>query len=151
MLGRSKIVKSQPNIALRSMLGHNTLIPINMQGEPMRQQNKGQGKRHIHQVKVSEAEEALLKSKAEALNVSIVKLLVDSTLGKNQYLQRRALVTELVGVRRELQGVSTNINQMTRLANTTQQVPSEEELAAAFGNLEPLIERVWEVVKELQS
>ena len=113
----------------------------------MRQQNKPKGKRYVHQVKVSEPEEAILAAKAASLNVSIVKLLVDSTLGKNQYLQRRALITELVGARRELQGVATNVNQMARLANTTQEAPA----ALAVEGLDPIIEKIWSVIKELQS
>ncbi len=117
----------------------------------MRQQNKGQGKRHIHQVKVSEQEEAILKDKASKLNVSVVKLLVDSTLGKNQYLQRRALVTELSGLRRELQGVTTNLNQMARFANTTGQAPSQEELEEALSRLAPVQDKLWEVLKEVQA
>lgn len=112
----------------------------------MRQKNKPPGKRFVHQVKVTEQEEALLKAKADKLNVTIVRLLVDTALGKSAYMQRKVVSTELFGIRRELQGLATNVNQMARLANSTQEA---SDLTLVVQEIAALNERIWTEIKAL--
>jgi hypothetical protein len=45
-------------------------------------------------------------------------------------LERRALAAELLGVRRILSGVATNLNQLAKVANSTGQVPPQVNPAA---------------------
>lgn len=64
-----------------------------------RKQSPG-GRSIVHKVRTTQAEEDLLQIKANALGVTVSRLLAESALGKNDAMSRKLLSTELVGIRR---------------------------------------------------
>lgn len=81
-----------------------------------------------HNVKTSAEEEAVLQIRAKALNVTVARLLVETTLadgdGKTA-VQRRDELAELFHMRRLLASVSNNVNQIARSVNAGQGVGAE--------------------------
>nr|WP_067067549.1 plasmid mobilization relaxosome protein MobC [Carbonactinospora thermoautotrophica] len=84
-------------------------------------------------MRLSDEEKEKIAARAEALGVSIQRLLVESALaGSAQTVtERRALVAELLGVRRLVAALGNNINQLARVANATGAAPPELAAAAA--------------------
>ncbi|KWX05991.1 hypothetical protein TH66_00310 [Carbonactinospora thermoautotrophica] len=91
------------------------------------------GRRNVVFVRLSDEEKEKIAARAEALGVSIQRLLVESALaGSAQTVtERRALVAELLGVRRLVAALGNNINQLARVANATGAAPPELAAAAA--------------------
>lgn len=83
-----------------------------------RRANSQDGARTIkHVVKVNPAEEALLQAKAQDSNVTVSRLLVETTLNTNT-TPVRAVMLEVSGIRRTHQGIATNLNQLARASNS---------------------------------
>lgn len=86
------------------------------------------GRQHRHEVSVTPEEEALLLQKAEAQQVTIPRLLIESALatgGGETATERRDGLAELFRMRRYLASVSNNVNQIARATNSGERVGDE--------------------------
>ena len=70
-------------------------------------------------VKVTPAEEVLLRSRAEVQQVTVARLMVESALSDEVWSvsEQRALLAEMGRVRNLLGNVANNVNQVARFAN----------------------------------
>jgi hypothetical protein len=82
-----------------------------------------------HTVKVTVEQEARLQQAAAAQSITVARLMVESALAGNGWTptQRRALVRELLGLRRTIAGIGTNLNQLARWANASERFPRQAE------------------------
>lgn len=81
-------------------------------------------------VKLSDAEQAELKARAEAASLTVPRLLVETTLGEWVESGRSAAVLALLELDEQIRRVGNNVNQLTRYAHQEQGLP--EEAAAAL-------------------
>jgi len=114
-----------------------------------RRANAPGGRQHQHMVRVSEAEETQLKLLAAEQEVTIPRLLVESALaGAGETpSQRRVAMTELFRIRRQLAGVTTNVNQIARAVNTDGRFPVGS--AAVWARIEEVVERIDATIEGL--
>lgn len=103
------------------------------------------GRRHVVTVRLTDAEYEVISARAAALRISRQRLMVEAATAPRQpprpagagpfygapASERRAMADELVGVRRLVAGLATNINQLAKVANATGTVPAELPAAAA--------------------
>ena len=114
-----------------------------------RRANAPGGRQHQHMVRVSEAEETQLALLAGEQEVTIPRLLVESALAGvgETPSQRRLAMTELFAIRRQLAGVTTNVNQIARAVNTDGRFPLGS--AAALARIEEVVERIDQAIEGL--
>ncbi len=114
-----------------------------------RRANAPGGRPHQHMVRVSEAEETQLALLAGEQQVTIPRLLVESALaGAGETpSQRRLAMTELFRVRRQLAGVTTNVNQIARAVNTDGRLPVGS--AAALARIEEVVAKIDATIEGL--
>ena len=100
----------------------------------------GRNKKSTYRVSV--AEEAALKVRAQQYGISVARLVVESALSKQgeSHSDRVALVQEMTQIRTLLSRVSSNINQIARHANTTGDFP--DDAAAALAAMRKLMVRI---------
>jgi hypothetical protein len=100
------------------------------------------------QVRLNDDEYARIRARAEAAGVSPPRLLVElALLGPAGASERNATKTALLGVRRQIIGVATNINQLARWANAREQLPPG--LASSLAAVERMEAQLAEVLKAL--
>jgi hypothetical protein len=116
-----------------------------------RQRRKPGGRVRVVKVRLDETEAAELGRRAEKAGVSGPRFLVEAALlGDRQTVsERRAVVTTLMAAKRQLAGAATNLNQLTKLANSTQRIPGEipdaiRRVAQAVDHLEAVADQVAE-------
>jgi len=100
-------------------------------------------------VRVTDMEEAQLRLRADAENVTIPRLLVERALadgGETPTARREALV-ELFRVRRQLAGLATNVNQIAHAVNTDGRMPVGS--AAALARIEEVVEKIDAAIEDL--
>ena len=116
-----------------------------------RRANAPGGRQHQHMVRVTEAEETQLQQLAAEQEVTIPRLLVESALaGAGETpSQRRLAMTELFLVRRQLAGLTTNVNQIARAVNTDGRLPVGS--AAALARIEEVVEKIDAAIEGLSS
>lgn len=97
--------------------------------------------------RVSVAEEAALKVKAQRYGISVARLVVESALSREgeSHTDRQALIQELAQVRTLLSRVSSNINQIARHANATGEFPADA--AASVAAMRQLMVRIDTTVR----
>jgi len=102
-------------------------------------------------VRVTKAEETQLAQLAAEQEVTIPRLLVESALaGAGETpSQRRLAMTELFLVRRQLAGLTTNVNQIARAVNTDGRLPVGS--AAALARIEEVVEKIDAAIEGLSS
>lgn len=102
-------------------------------------------------VRVSEAEERQLQQLAAEQEVTVPRLLVESALAAvgETPSQRRAAMSELFAIRRQLAGVTTNVNQIARAVNTDGRLPVGS--AAALARIEEVVGRIDLAIEGLSS
>lgn len=115
----------------------------------------GQGRRSVRQrrlpggrknkvtVRLSDDEMTAIEDRADVAGISVPRLLVESALAGDARTasERRALINELLGARRLVAAVGNNLNQLTRHANATGELPPElsatlHAAARAIGRIE---------------
>ncbi|WP_445263375.1 MobC family plasmid mobilization relaxosome protein [Pseudokineococcus sp. 5B2Z-1] len=98
-----------------------------------RRANVPGGRLHHHKVSVTPEEEAVLVRLAESQGVTVVRLLVESAMAPQGETpaQRRAAMSELLSVHRQLAGIATNVNQLARHANAGEEFPPEARAVLA--------------------
>jgi len=105
-----------------------------------------------HVVKVNIEEQAALLRLAAHQNVSVPRLLVESTLRPDTSVSRadlEELKAALFGLSRQISAVGVNLNQIAKVANATGEVPND--LQAALGGLRKLYFRVENALDEVAS
>ncbi len=114
-----------------------------------RQANVLGGRKRRHEVLVTEAEAEELRRLADAQQVSVPRLLIESALSATgeTSTRRRAAMSELFAIRRVLAGVANNVNQIARVANIEERVSGE--LAATLGELDARMQMLDETIDEL--
>lgn len=120
-----------------------------MAGHRGRQPDVPGGRGFVHQVKVTGDQERRLRQLAAVQGVTVARLLVESTLSRDGWspAQRRTLGAELLGVRRTLSGIGTNVNQLAAWANSERRWPVQA--AGTLGVIEQAIARLEAVVEDL--
>ncbi len=102
-------------------------------------------------VRMNQEEYALMAGQAAQQGLSIPRFLMESAQAGSAgetITERRALLTELVGVRRLLANAANNINQLAKAANSGGSVPAAQS-AAELEMLRRLGERIRSAVEEL--
>lgn len=92
-----------------------------------RRANVEGGRRYRHEVRLTAEEEERLVALAERHRVSVPRLLVESALSARGETptERRNAVEVLFGLHRLLAGISNNVNQVARVANSAGEVPPQ--------------------------
>jgi len=115
-----------------------------------RRANVTGGRQLRHEVKVSEAEEAVLVALAEAQHMTVPRLLVEAALASpagETVTDRREAMAALFGVHRLLAAVSNNVNQIARATNATGQLQAETgQTLAAVRRVADRIDRTIDVL-----
>jgi Bacterial mobilisation protein (MobC) len=98
-------------------------------------------------VRVSEAERAALRRRADELDVSVSRLLIESALAddsagvgwsgrRRAAVARRQGLVEIVECRRLLATVANNVNQLAKPANISGDLPGVRRLDEELGELQ---------------
>ena len=99
---------------------------------PRRQARDLQGRTRDFHVRASEEEYAKIKARAEAAGVSIPRLLIElAVLGPAGAPERNVTKATMLGVRRQIIGMATNLNQLAKWANARKQLPPGLEASLA--------------------
>ena len=116
-----------------------------------RRANAPGGRPHQRMVRVTKAEETQLAQLAAEQEVTIPRLLIESALAGvgETPSQRRVAMTELFAIRRQLAGVTTNVNQIARAVNTDGRLPVGS--AAALARIEEVVEKIDAAIEGLSS
>ncbi|EKT79746.1 mobilization protein [Rhodococcus opacus M213] len=114
-----------------------------------RRKNVAGGRTHSHQVVVSPEEELALRRRADALGVTIPRLLVESALTPSvQTLpERRANASALLSAMGLLGAVSRNINQIAKATNASGEV--SEDLTATLAAVRRIGDRMNQHAEDL--
>ena len=114
-----------------------------------RRANAPGGRPHQHMVRVTDMEEAQLRLRADAENVTIPRLLIERALadGGETPSERREALVELFRVRRQLAGLATNVNQIAHAVNTDGRLPIGT--GAALGQIEDVVEKIDAAIEAL--
>jgi len=108
-----------------------------------RRANVARGRRVAYQVKLTEEEQVRLLELAEAQQVTIPRLLVESALASGMEAtpaRRRQAMVRLFKIEHLLATVANNVNQLARIANISGQVP---------GRLGPVLVELREVMGQI--
>ncbi|WP_336853900.1 plasmid mobilization relaxosome protein MobC [Sinomonas albida] len=116
-----------------------------------RRDNEPGGRSKRVEVYVTETEKAALIVRAAQAGVTVPRLLFDGAFaeaGESAH-ERRALATELLGIRTLLGAMSNNVNQIARHANATGEFP--EDAAATVAAARRLMGRIDEAVMRVMN
>lgn len=116
-----------------------------------RRANVPGGRHHVHKVRVTPEEEALLLQRAEAQRITVARLLVEAALSgdSDNATERRNLLEELFAVHRLLASLANNVNQIARATNATSEV--QPETRASLAAVRRVAERLDDLVDELSA
>lgn len=106
-------------------------------------------RRKRYTVLVSAAEDAQLRERAAAREVTVSRLLFEAAMSAGVTIdaERKAHLVELFALRQQLAGVARNANQLARFANSEGRFPVEAEAALAeYRALVPKITAALEAV-----
>ena len=112
----------------------------------------GSPRPHVHKVRVSEEQERrLLVLAAQHGNVSVPRLLVESTLagGSGAAVAKADLAAELFRVTRFLGKVGVNVNQIARATNAT--LETQPETVAAMAAVQRVCARAEALLAEFEQ
>lgn len=106
----------------------------------------GSARSHAHLVRVNVEEEAQLLGRAEAQGVSVPRLLVEAALADESSgltrTQRSELVTELFALQNLLARAGVNLNQLAKVANSTGEMPTLEQVQGSHRMLFGAVKRI---------
>lgn len=107
-----------------------------------RRANHAGGRGRVIQVRVSEAEDRVLRASAERAGMTVQRLLVESVLRRESgedIASRHAASGELIRLVRAVSSVGVNVNQMAKATNATGELP--ENMAATVEGIRDLVRR----------
>ena len=124
-------------------------VSAGVRRRPRRRRRVEGGRQHRHEVKVTAEEEGRLLALALRYQVSVPKLLVDSTLsgGATNAAGREELLAELFRAHRLLAGIANNVNQIARATNATGE--AQAETSATLAAVRRTAERIDGLIDEL--
>lgn len=96
--------------------------------ERRRRANVPGGRQHVHKLKVSPEEEAMLLLRAERRGMTIPRYVLEAALSPIEAEtidDRRKVMAEVFRAVRMLGAISNNVNQLARHANATGELPAE--------------------------
>jgi len=104
-----------------------------------------------HKVKVTAEEEAALKLRAQALGITVPRLMLESALAARGegVSERRDALVELFRVRRQLAGVATNVNQIAHAVNTDGRIPIGS--ADVLARIEQVVDQIDDAIEGLAA
>lgn len=110
-------------------------------------------KRGVVAVHVSAEERALIEARAHAQGVSMSRCLLDAALSPVDVsgvsaTELAAMVEELRGARRALDGIANNLNQLTRYAHTISEMP--EDFPRVYGQVQALSDHLDSIIAEVR-
>ncbi|WP_170177740.1 plasmid mobilization protein [Thermomonospora umbrina] len=107
------------------------------------------GRKRAVKVLLTEEERATIVRRAEAARVSIPRLLVEAALSGNARTatERRAIVIEVLAVRRLVAALGNNVNQLAKVANSTGEIP--DQLPAVLDAVQRVLDRLDATASEL--
>lgn len=108
-----------------------------------RRANAPVARQHFHKVKVTPEEEGELLRLANAQNVTIPRLLVESALAAETgetSTQRREAMANLFALYRLMAAISNNVNQMTKATNATGAVHAD--MAATLAKVREVADHI---------
>lgn len=110
-----------------------------------------QRREKTYKVRVSPAEDAALRARAEVLEVTVPRLMFEAATDpeRRSNVEWRAVASELSQVRTLMGRISNNMNQLARFANTEGQFPVEAAQLAAEYKL--LVPRVYAALDRLEG
>lgn len=103
-------------------------------GRRRRQFNAEGGRDVSRKVKLTTAQDLALRVRAEAMQVSVPRLLVESALAETAgetAKERADLLAALFGLQRELAAVGNNVNQIAHVANASGELRADLEATLA--------------------
>lgn len=84
-----------------------------------RRQNSSPQGRHVrHVVKLTAEEAGVIHERANEANVTPARYMVEAALGTAPAANPQVLIDLLLGIRRQITGETTNLNQLARAANS---------------------------------
>jgi hypothetical protein len=100
-------------------------------------------------VKVNAGEDAKLRARASAQDVTVPRLMFESALNVNveTNTERKAAIAELFAVSRLLGNVANNMNQVAKFANSEGTFPAEA--AELTGEYRRMVGRIDDVIERL--
>jgi len=125
-------------------------VSAGVRRRPRRRRRVEGGRQHRHEVKVTAEEEGRLLALALRYQVSVPKLLVDSTLSGGAATNaagREELLAELFRAHRLLAGIANNVNQIARATNATGE--AQAETSATLAAVRRTAERIDGLIDEL--
>lgn len=110
-----------------------------------------QRREKTYKVRVSPAEDAALRARAEVMQVTVPRLMFEAATDaeRRTNTEWRAVGSELKQIQTLMGRISSNMNQLARFANTEGQFPVEAERLAAEYKL--LVPRVYAALDRLEG
>lgn len=115
-----------------------------------RQANAAGGRDRVIKIRVSEAEDQVLRSSADRADMTVQRMLVESALrgeSGEDITSRHAVTGELAGVVRAMSALGLNVNQMAKTTNATGELP--ENTAATMEAIRQLLRRAKTAIDRL--
>jgi uncharacterized protein (DUF1778 family) len=139
---RSSFIRDTPSVSTRMKEEVKVLVEKRLAKHPG-------GRRHELKVRLTDEQRARVSRRASAAGVSISRLLVEAALSGSARTatERRAIVIELLSVRRLVAALGNNVNQLAKVANATGQIP--EELPAVLEAVERALDRIETIASKL--
>lgn len=113
-----------------------------------RQLSTPEGRPNRHVVKLTDAEEKVLSERAGAAGVTIPRYLVEAATGDAPAADRQVVLDVLLGIRRQIVGEATNLNQLARAAN--EGVHFESDIAEAARVAKATNTKLTEVLERMR-
>jgi Bacterial mobilisation protein (MobC) len=105
-----------------------------------RRQRQAQPRSAEQKVMLSIEEQRRLRVRASELRVSVPRLMVEAALSDVETpADRRAWIAELFELRRLLATVANNVNQLTKAANISGDLPAGERLARTLADVDQML------------
>ncbi|MEU9019213.1 plasmid mobilization relaxosome protein MobC [Actinomadura sp. NPDC048394] len=85
------------------------------------------GRQNVVKVLLTDEEKVRIAARAKVAGVSVQRLMIEAALAGDEQTasERRGLVDEFTGARRLVAAIGRNLNQLTRAANATGELPPE--------------------------
>ncbi|GAA2148736.1 plasmid mobilization protein [Actinomadura napierensis] len=85
------------------------------------------GRQNVVKVLMTDEEKVQIAARAKVAGVSMQRLMIEAALAGDEQTasERRGLIAEFAGARRLVAAIGRNLNQLTRAANASGEVPQE--------------------------
>lgn len=110
------------------------------------------GRSHVCKVMLNDDELRIVKGRAAALGISMQRAMIEATMGVPPLTrtERDTLHRELMAVRRQLAGLTNNVNQIAKALNSDGEVPAPQ-IRAVLDRSARAAERVEQLAMEYRT